>query len=91
VVLIEAHSGSKRKVWAQADEHSSPAGIVEVEVVLDDPALRHLEVPTIILLVAVSDQYPAWLTGSEDGYDLVRLGLLEVRVDEIVASSSRRL
>jgi hypothetical protein len=90
VVLIEAHSGSERKVWAQANEHTPPTGIVEVEVVLDDPALSHLEVPAVILLVAVGDEDPSWLTGFEDGYDLIGLGLLEVRVNEVIAPAIGR-
>jgi len=91
VVLIEADTRRERKVRAQAHEHPSPAGIVEVEVVLDDPTLSHLEVPSIVFLVAIGDQDSPRLTRSENRYDLVRLGLLEIRIDEIVASSIRRL
>lgn len=85
-MLVEAHSRGKGKVRTQADEHTAPAGIVEVEVVLDDPALTHLQMPMIILLVAIGNEYPSGLAGSENGDDLVRLGLFEIRVDEIIAA-----
>jgi hypothetical protein len=52
VVLIEAETGGKRKVGAYAHEHSSPVSVINVEVVLNDPALSDLEMPSVPNLIA---------------------------------------
>src|ERR1700731_2138979 len=52
MVLIEADTGGEWQVRADAHEHSSPVPIVDVEVILNDPALRELEVPSVSDLVA---------------------------------------
>ncbi len=41
MMLVEAHPRGEGEVRTRADEHTAPAGIVEVEVVLDDPSLTH--------------------------------------------------
>jgi hypothetical protein len=41
MMLIQAYAGGEGKVRAHADEHASPAGIVEVDVVMDRPVLSN--------------------------------------------------
>src|SRR5215831_11091791 len=43
-MLVEADTGRERKVGANAHKHSSPVPVVDVKVVLSDPALRELKV-----------------------------------------------
>src|SRR5262249_18809987 len=38
MVLVEADAGGERKVGADAHEHSSPVPVIDVKVVLNDPA-----------------------------------------------------
>jgi hypothetical protein len=47
--------------------------------------------PAIIFLVAVGHQDAPWFAGTENRYYFVGLGSLEVRIDEIIATSVRRL
>ena len=42
-MLVEADTGGEWKVGANAHEHSSPVPVVDVKVVLNDPALRELK------------------------------------------------
>jgi hypothetical protein len=46
--------------------------------------------PAIILLVAIGNQDAARLSGAKNRDDLIGLGSLEVRVDEVIATSIRR-
>ena len=39
VMLVETDAGGKGEVGREANEHSAPVAIVDVEVVLNDPAL----------------------------------------------------
>src|ERR1039457_5639282 len=58
MMLIQTHASGKRKVRAYPHEHAAPMAVLNVEVILDDPALGHLEEPTIILLISVGYQNP---------------------------------
>src|SRR5262249_29948875 len=91
VVLVQADPSGKGKVRADAHEHSSPVAIVDVEVVLDDPALSELQVPAVVLRVADRDQDPGRFPGFEDDHDLVRLGAPKIRLDELIAPTRRRV
>jgi hypothetical protein len=51
VMLVETDACRKRKIGGDANEHSAPVTTVQVEVVLNDPALSQLQVPAIVLLV----------------------------------------
>ena len=82
VMLIEAHSGRERKIGAQPYEHPAPLGVVQVEVVLDDPPSRVLEMPAIRFPDRGED--PRGLTSLDDHDDLIGLGSPEVRLDECV-------
>src|ERR1700726_665532 len=78
MVLIEADTGGEWKVGAHAHEHSPPVPVVNVKVVLNDPAISDLKMPSV-------------LAPFEDHYDCVRLGLFEIWIDEIVTTTLRRL
>ena len=86
-MLIQTHSRREGEVRAQAHEHTPPTGMVQIEVVVDDPARAHLQMQAIVLLVAVGDPDPARLAGAENGDDFVGLDSLAVRIEEIVAPS----
>src|SRR5467141_1617099 len=89
VVLIEADAGRERKIGTHAHEHASPAAVVDIEVVLHDPALGELQMPAVVLRFADGDDDACRLARLEDYYDLIRFGSPEVRRDELVAAAGR--
>ena len=91
MVLVEADAGGERKVGADAHEHSSPVPVIDVKVVLNDPALRELEVPSIRELVADGSHDAGGFASFEDDHDCIGLGPFEIRVDEFVTTAFRRL
>jgi hypothetical protein len=88
VTLIEANPGGEWKVGADADEHSSPDPVIDVEIVLSDPAVCDLKMPSV--LIPDGDHDTRWFSCFEDDHDLVGLGPCEIRVDEFVAAALRR-
>jgi hypothetical protein len=52
VMLVETDAGGKGEVGAPADEPPAPAAIVAIKVILRDPALRQLQMPSVVLFVA---------------------------------------
>src|SRR6516162_1232116 len=56
MMLVETDAGRKGEVGTEANEHSAPVPIVEVEVVLNHPALGQLQMPAIVLPVADGGQ-----------------------------------
>ena len=58
VMLIQADPSRERQVGAHADEHAAPAFVLAVEVVPHHPALRDLQMPAVLLLVADGDHDP---------------------------------
>src|SRR6266705_564730 len=91
MVLVEADTGGEWQVRADAHEHSSPVPVVDVKVVLNDPALRELEVPSVRDLVANGSHDACGFSRFEDDHDCVGLGPLEIRVDEFVTTALWRL
>src|SRR5918994_448684 len=91
VMLVQIDPRREGKVRAEPDEHPAPVAIVDVEVVLDDPPLGQLQVPPVILLVADRDHDPSRLASLQDDDDLVRLGVLEIRLYELVAPPGGRV
>src|SRR5262245_52468544 len=85
VMLIEIDPCRERKVGTKAHEHSSPAAVVDVEVVLLDPALRDLEMPAVVLLVSDRNHDGGWFTSLEDHHYLIRFGPPEVWIHELIA------
>jgi len=47
MMLVEADPRRERQVGAHAHEHAAPAGVVDIEVVLKDPALGELQMPAL--------------------------------------------
>ena len=90
MVLIETDTGGEWKVRADPHEHPSPIPVIDVKVVLNDPALRELEVPSVCDLVADGNHDPRRFSRLEDGHDGVRLGPFEIRVDKFVTTALRR-
>src|SRR5438552_3118019 len=45
VMLVQADPSSKREIRADSHKDPAPASIVHIEVVLNDPALGHLQIP----------------------------------------------
>ena len=89
VVLIKADTRRKREIGADANEHATPALVVNVKVVLHDPALSQLEVPA--LFCADGNHDPGRLPGFENHYYLAFFGVLKVGIDKVVTSSLRRI
>src|ERR1700719_1176637 len=91
MVLIEADTGGEWKVRADAHEHSPPVPVINVKVVLNDPTISDLKMPSVRDLVANSNHDARRLAGFEDDYDCVRLGSFEIWIDEFVTTALRRL
>ena len=47
VVLIETNARRERQIGADAHEHPAPTLVINVEVILHDPALSQPEVPAV--------------------------------------------
>ena len=77
VMLIEADPRRERQVGADAHEHAAPALVVDIEVVLDDPALGELQMPAVGRLVADRDHDARRFARLQDDDDLIRLGPLK--------------
>src|ERR1700731_2230743 len=86
MVLVEADAGGKWKVGADAYEHSSPVPVIDVKIVLNDPTMRELEVPSVRDLVADGSHDARRFSRFEDDHDGVGLGPFEIWVDELVTT-----
>ena len=53
VVLVQADAGGERKVRADPNEHRSPLGILEIELVLVHPAILGFQMPLFSAPMAV--------------------------------------
>src|SRR5262249_13464809 len=91
VMLIEIDPCREGKVGTQAHEHPSPAAVVDVEVVLLDPALRDLQMPAVILLVSDRNHDAAWFASLENDHYLIRFGPPEVWIHELIAAAAGSL
>jgi hypothetical protein len=91
MVLVEADTGGERKVGADAHEHSSPIPVVDVKVVLNDPALRKLQVPSVRDFIADGGHDARGLASFEDDHDCIGLGPFEIRIDKFVTTARWRL
>jgi hypothetical protein len=63
--------------------------VVNVKVVLHDPALRQLQMPTIF--GADRDPDPSRFPGFENHHHRIGLSLLKVGIDKVVAPPLRRI
>src|SRR6266446_10682712 len=87
VMLVEADARCKGQIGTDSYEHPTPALVVDVEVVLHDPALRQLQMPTVFS--ADRDHDPSRFPGFENHHDLIDLGVLKVWVDKVITPSLR--
>src|SRR5215471_4857115 len=90
-MLVEANPSREREVGAHAHEHAAPALVVDIEIVLDDPAVCDLQMPAVCFLVADRGHDPRRLSGFEDDDDAVRMRSPEVGLDKFIPAALRRL
>src|SRR5262249_40134910 len=91
VMLVEANPSREGKVGTHAKKHASPAGIVDVDIVLNDPTLGELKMPAVRRLVADGDHDACRLARFENDDDCVRFGTLEVGINELVTTAFRSI
>ena len=77
VVLIEADARRKRQIGTDANEHPTPVSVVNVKVILHDPALSQLEVPAVFF--SDGDHDPSRFPGFENHHHCIVLGMLKSR------------
>ena len=73
VMLIEADASREWKIRTDAHEHPSPAPVIDVEVVMHDPPVCDLEMPSVSLAVADCGHDAGGFAALEDHDDFVRL------------------
>jgi hypothetical protein len=91
MMLVEANPRRERQVRACAHEHPAPAGVVDVEVVLNDPALGELQMPAVGGFVADGGDDARRLARFQHDDDRVGFGAFEIGFDKLVATALRRL
>src|SRR5256884_8638824 len=82
-MLIETDTGGEREIGANPYEHSSPMGVLDIEVIWIDPTPLHLEMPTIVF--PDGGHVGGGLTCFDNGYNLIGLGTLEVALHKVIA------
>ena len=87
VVLVETDAGRKWEVVTEANEHSAPVPVVDVEVILHDPALGQLQVPAIVLWLADGGQDTGRLSCLEDEDQLVGFSVTKVGCNQLIATT----
>jgi hypothetical protein len=90
MMLVEADPRRKRQVGGHAHEHAPPSLVIEIEVVLNDPALGELQMPAIGGSVADGDHDAGRLTRFQHSHDFVGLCAFEIGRDELVTTALRR-
>ena len=86
-MLIEADACGERKIRTDADKHPAPPPVINVEVVLHNPSVCDLEMPSVGLAVADCGHDAGGFTRLEDHDDFVRLCSVEVGLDEVIAAA----
>ena len=89
VVLIETNARRKRQIGTDAHEHATPVWVVNVKVVLHDPALRQLEVPA--LFFSDGDHDPGRFPGFENDHHRIVLSVFKVRINKVITPSLGRI
>jgi hypothetical protein len=84
VVLVQADASREGEVGADADEHASELPVVQIEVILVDPAGFELKMAASFLL-ADADENPGGLSSFQDRDDLVGPGASEIAFHEFVS------
>src|SRR5215469_16753498 len=82
-MLIQADASGEGEVGADPYEHLPPTRVLDIEVVLLDPAPLHLQMPTVVFPDGGHDG--GGLAGFDDGHNLVGLSTPEVALHEVIA------
>jgi hypothetical protein len=88
-MLIEADARGERKIGTNAHEHPAPPPVIDVEVVLNDPPICDLKMPSVRFAVADRSHDTGRLTRFEDYHDFIGIRPFEVRIDEVIAAAFR--
>src|SRR4029453_15742344 len=86
-MLVQTEASGKGKVRADPNEHPTPLAVIQIEVVLLNPALFQLQMPAVFFLVSDRRHDACRFPALENTDDLVGLGPLEVAVDKVVPAS----
>src|SRR5262249_26241597 len=89
VMLIDADPSREWKIGAHANKHAPPAGVVDIDIVLNNPSLCELEVPAVCRLIADGNHNACRLARFENDDDRVRFRTFEVGIDEVVTTPFR--
>src|SRR5262249_19349386 len=81
----------ERKVGTQTDEHPPPLAVIDIEIVLSDPAIGDLEMPSVRLAVTDCNENACRFARFENDHHRIRPGPLEIGSDEVIAAAIRRL
>ena len=91
VMLVQAEASRKRQVGADPHKDAPPLGIVDVEVVLNDPALFQFQMPTVFLFCSDSRHDARGFPRLEDADDLVWHGRFEIPLHKLIAPAVRSI
>ena len=82
-MLIETDASGEGEIGADSYKQLSPAGVLDVKVVLLDPTPLQLEMPTVVFPDGGQDG--GGLACFDDGHNLIGLGTSEVALHEVIA------
>ena len=85
VMLIETDARREGEIGTDAHKHLSPAGVLDIEVVLLHPAPLHFQMPTVVFPDGGHDG--GGFACFDDGHHLIGLRTSEVALHEIIASA----
>ena len=91
MMLIEADAGGERRIGTDADEHPPPLPVVDIEIILDDPAVGDLQMPAVRFTVAYCRHDARWFARLEDNHDSIRVCPFEIGIDKVIATTLRSL
>src|ERR1700720_3620676 len=91
MMLIEADAGGERQVGTDADKHPPPLPVIDIEVVLDDPAVGDLKMPAVDFAVTDRRHDACGFARLENDCDGIGACPFEVGIDEVVAAALGRL
>src|ERR1700732_5556375 len=91
MMLIEADAGGERQIGTDADEHPPPLPVVDIEIILDDPAVGDLQMPAVRFTVAYCRHDARWFARLEDDHDSIGVCPFEIGIDKVIATTLRSL
>ena len=89
VMLIKADTGGERKIRTDAHKQPTPPSVIDVEVVLNDPAICDLKMPSVGLAIIHGRHDACRLARLENHNDFVGLGSVEVGINEVITAALR--